>query len=45
MSEHDADMLLQRIREIMEETKEPFAPAVSIYIREKYGDKRDKHED
>jgi hypothetical protein len=29
----------------MEETEEPFGPAVNIYIKEEYGDKRGGHND
>jgi hypothetical protein len=45
ISNHEAKKLLRRVREIMEETEEPFGPAVNIYIKEEYGDKRGGHND
>jgi hypothetical protein len=34
ISEYDAELQQFRIREIMAETREPFGPAVDIYIKE-----------
>lgn len=39
MSETDAEVFLARVREIMEQTGEPFGPAVNIYIAETYLDR------
>jgi len=37
MTEAEAEKQEERIRAIMAETREPFGPAVDIYIKEKYG--------
>jgi hypothetical protein len=37
MPQAEADRLLDRIKEIMAETGEPFGPCVNIYIKETYG--------
>ena len=37
MSEAEAEYLLEKVRDIMAETGEPFGPAVNIFIRARYG--------
>jgi hypothetical protein len=37
ISQAEAEKLLDRIKEIMAETGEPFGPCVNIYIKETYG--------